>query len=538
MRASSRALTALSIGYLALGAIWSARAPCGAMPDAVFGNLMWNHSDPGGFYIASAHELYRFEGRLLYPGHPGLPMQMLLHAVQFAYFRLSASGLGFTGFIAKNIVEVFFLSKLCAVAAHVLSFWLLARFARGLLRSERASVIAAFAYATSLPVVYYLTRISVEPFMVVLFLVAFLALWSCGESLANGRRGRAYAAAALAGAAAVSALCTKFHLLWPLPALALLQLICGDEPPFTRGFRRPDRARALAIAAFAASASLTLALYSHFFDWKDFFAFWDVVGMDRPSTLGMLSGLIERQVGLFPGLARAAARIPLRDWLPLPTKSGLFFFCEAPMIAIAAYGAVLEARRGGVPRGRWLWPAAAAGYTAVIWLYRCLAGSGDFSSFHYLFIFVLLAAVLFARAAEEMLTRRIPSLPARKTAAAVLVFAALRQPVFWAARSAFVNDSAQYSRVAAFGEALGLTRDGERVAVIGRPADLSLLLGLGVLRRGSLERSALMEELAADFVFVTDQGMSARDVGRPVGAVVEVVVDGGKNSAVLKSVRR
>jgi hypothetical protein len=532
MRISSRAaLVGLSAAYLLLGAIWSARAPCGAMPDALFGHLMWNHSDPGGFYIASAHELYRFDGRLLYPGHPGLPMQMLLHALQAAYFRLSASGLTFTDFIAKNIVEVFFFSKLCVVAAHLLSFWLLSRFARDLLRNEREALIAVFVYATSLPVVYYLTRVSVEPFMIVFFLAAFLFLWTCAESLTDGRRGRAYATAALAGAAAVTALCTKFHLLWPLPGLAFLNLLCADEIPFTRGFRRPDKARLLAAAAFMASAALTLAVYSRFFDWKDFFAFWDVVGMDRPSALGRLSGLIERQLGLFSGMARDAARISPRDWLPLPTTSGVFFFCELPVLAIAAYGAILEARRGRAPRARWLWPAAAAGYTAVIWLYRCVSGSGDFRSFHYLFVVMLLAAVLFARAAEALM-------PARRSVAAVLCFVALRQPVFWAARGAIINDSVQYSRVRAFGEGLAMTRDGERVAVIGRPTDISLLLGLGVLRRGALERSALMEALAADFVFVTDKGMATADVGRPVGAVVEVVVDGGRNYAVLKSVRR
>jgi len=528
MRGSTRALTALSGVYLAFGAVWSARAPCGAMPDAVFGNLMWSHSDPAGFYIASAHELYSFGGRLLYPGHPGLPMQLLLHALQSAYFRLFASpGVEFTSFIAKNIVQVFFLSKLCAIAAHLISFRLMLSFARGLLQSERAAMIAVLAYATSLPVVYYLTRVSVEPFMACFFLATFLLLWSCEENLTAGRRGRAYGAAALAGAAAVSALSTKFHLLWPLPVIGLLSFVV----------RRPGKRRPRAAAVFCLSALLALACSSRLLDWKDFFAFWDVAGMDSSSPFAKLYGLAARQAGLLSGLARDAAKIPFRDWLPLPTKSGLFFFCELPFAAIAAYGALFEARRPGAHAGRWLWPAAAAGYTAVIWLYRCISGSGDFSSFHYLFVCMLIASVLFARAFEDLLAR-LPSRFIGKAAAAALCLAILRQPVLWAARSAYVNDVEQYSRIRAFGEALALTRDGERVAVLGAPADVSLLLGLGVLRRDVPTRSSLMEALAADFVFVTEKGMAVEDVGRPVGAVVEVVVQSGKNAASLKSVRR
>src|SRR5208282_1231771 len=94
------ALAALSAAALALAWLWSSLAPCGGWVNEVFGSPLWNQSDPGGYYLPSAHELGRYGGRLVYPGHPGLILQVLLRLIQSALYLVGAApGEGFSAFV-------------------------------------------------------------------------------------------------------------------------------------------------------------------------------------------------------------------------------------------------------------------------------------------------------------------------------------------------------------------------------------------------------------------------------------------------------
>lgn len=439
MSRGEKALLALCAAYLLFGAGMSALAPCGSWDNVVFGAKLWNEGDPGGYYVPSAHELYSSRGVLLYPGHPGLTLQILLHAIQAVYFALLApSGAGFTAFIAANLATVFLLSKIAMTIVHLASFWLLLAFARRLLRDEEAALLATFGYATSLPVAYYLSRVSVEPLMMVCFLATFLALWKAED-------GETPAWAALAGLAAVSGLATKFHLLWPLPLIGLAML----------------RRRPKAALAFAAAGALAFAGYSALLDWRDFFAYWEV-----PAVVA--GGPLRRTVAGLLGM-------PLANWLPGPTRSGLFLLCEGPLLTAAAYGLWLFVRRreeGGL--ARLAWPAAAVGFTVLVWAYRSAAVSGDFHGFHYLFPFMLLAAVFFGWGSRSLLAR---APVAGKALWIVLVHAV----VLRAALDTRVKDAGYYRKV--------------RPYQAGRP-DLS---GLGILRVSppSRTRSTLIDAAGA-----------------------------------------
>lgn len=432
----ARALLALSAVYLLFSAAMSALAPCGGWNNAVFGAVLWNEGDPGGYYLPSAHELYSSHGRLLYPGHPGLTLQVLLHAIQAAYFLLFAPrGAEFTPFIAAHLATVFVLSKLAMTLAHLASFALMLAFARRVLKDEEAALFAAFGYATCWPVAYYLSRVSVEPMMIVCLLGTFLALWRAEDEDSP-------AWAALAGTAAVLGLATKFHLLWPLPVAGALAL----------------RRRPRPLAAYAGSAALALAACSLLLDWRDFFAYWEV-----PAVVA--GGPLRRTLA---GLAR----MPLRNWLPGPTRSGLFLLCEAPLLAVAAYGLSLTLRRRDERLSRLLWPSVLVGYTVLIWLYRSAAVSGDFHGFHYLFPFMTLAALFFGRGSAALL-KRAPA------AGKVLWLVLVHGVVLRAVLDARVRDAAYYRRV--------------RPYVAGRPA----LAGLGVIRDTPPTRSKLVEAAAA-----------------------------------------
>ena len=448
-RRRSGALVALSAACVLFGAYFSWRAPCGSWNHSVFGAPKWNEGDPGGYYIPSAHELYSSGGRLLYPGHPGLPLQIVLHAVQALYFLTAApSSLGFTAFIARRIAVVFFLSKLLMTLLHVLSFWLLLAFARQTLGRDRAALLAVLAYATSLPVLYYLSRISVEPLVSIFFLATFLAAWRCVDERSPRR---SIVAAVFCGAFAVSGLATKFHLLWPLPIIGLLSL---------------RTARRTAVSAYIGGAALALILYSRLLNWRDFFAYWDVSGMSGSASAGF-GGLLARQLGIFPSIVQGLRRMPSADWLPGRTRSGLFLLCEAAFLALSVYGFLLPRDKYPPPQ-RLFWPSLAAAYTLLIWLYRAAGVSGDFHDFHYLFVFVLLMSLFFGQAAAAILPKTSPASGGPKEAAlTLLLLAAVHAVPLWAVIDSRSRDAEYFSHIRAFPDASSELSAGSHVEVVG-----------------------------------------------------------------------
>jgi hypothetical protein len=524
---AAAALLALAAAAFLYGGFFSALAPCGSWDNVLFGAPMWNEADPGGYYLASAHELYAFHGRLLYPGHPGLPLQILLRALQSVFYALAAPrGLGFTAFIAKNIAQVFFLSKMLITGLHVMTFLLLYPFALRLLARPRAALLAVLGYATSLPVVYYLSRVSVEPLMILSFLASFLCVWRSLDE--RGRPRRAALWAALAGGASVAGLATKFHMLWPLPAACLGHLLWGDGLPWKGARGRAPRA---ALLSFAAAALTALALSALVLDWRDFFASWGVGGMEGGTLASALAGLAARQAGVLVALVRGVALMPARAWVPGETRSGAFLFCELPMLAVAGLGAARLIRREGA-RGPWLWLGASASYTVLIWAYRCFGVSGDFHGFHYLFVFVVLAAVFFGEASDALLARRRWS-PRAEAGAIALWIGAVHLAALTGAWNSRLRDAAYFGRVRAFSEALASSRDGERVALVGAtPATAASITGLAVVRETPPTRSALIDALAADYVAVDRATLARLSLSpapgeRRAGSVVAVgIVDG------------
>ncbi len=529
---AAAALIALAAAAFLYGGVFSALAPCGSWDNLLFGAPMWNEADPGGYYMASAHELYAFHGRLIYPGHPGLPLQVLLNALQAGYYFLAAPrGFGFTSFVAKNIARVFFLSKMMITGLHVLTFVLLYPFALRLLGRARAALLAVLGYATSLPVVYYLSRVSVEPLMILSFLASFLCVWRSLDEAETPRRAALWAA--LAGAASVFGLATKFHLLWPLPAVCLGHLAWGDGLPWkTPAERRAPRA---ALLAFAAAALAALALSSRLLDWRDFFAYWDGGGMAGGTVASGLAGLAGRQWGVLLAIARGAAAMPARAWLPGPTKAGAYFLGELPMLAVAGLGAARLVRRGEA-RGPWLWLGASAAYTVLIWAYRCFGVSGDFHGFHYLFVFTVPAAVGFGEASDALLARRRWT-PGAEAGAIALWIGAVHLAALTGAWNSRVQDAAYYGRVRAFSEALAASRGDERVGLVGvAPEAAASTSGLGLLRATPPNRPALIAALTADYVAVDRAELarlsqSPKPGERRVGSVVAVGIVGGTPAA-------
>ena len=200
----------LAAGYLLFSGIYSDRAPCGLWMNQIFGEPVWAEDDPGGFYVGAAHQLAWGETPL-FVGHPGSTLLPLLLGVQSGLYAVAgAEGTSFTRFTAQHLPSVFLLSKLLMTALHLVSFVAVYKLARKMLDDESSAEFAALGYATSFPVLYFLSRISVEPLLVTFFALAFLATWRYQALALDHRLGRALAFVALAAGAAVSGAVTKF----------------------------------------------------------------------------------------------------------------------------------------------------------------------------------------------------------------------------------------------------------------------------------------------------------------------------------------
>ena len=371
----------LALIVLVFSGIYSHLAPVGDWNNQIFGLPAWGEADPGGPYVDAAHQL-KWGEFPLFLGHPGSTLILVLNGVQGAYYTVSAdAGLSFTEFTARNIATVFFLSKLAMTFLHLVSFQLLFLFARELLRSERAAFFAALGYATSLPVLYYLSRISVEPLAVICFLVAFLSIWRYQELAVESRVGRALCFAGFAAVAAVSGAVSKLAFLGPLPFFLLIYLLVGVR--LEGGGLLPFRTRALGLLVFGVVGVVTTLLYSNMIDWPLFFKVWAILA-DSGSP-------VDRSLGAF---------------VPGPTPERVFLLSEFILIGLGAVGWCAYLLRYPGKRSRTLWVSAYAGWGLLLWLYR-VALIGNFLPFHYFFLTNIVVAVFFGYFTEFAL-RRLP----------------------------------------------------------------------------------------------------------------------------------
>jgi len=413
-----RALTAaISLALLCAAGVAGALAPFGVWENRLLGQPAWSESDPGAFYVAAAHELAWGEPAR-FVGHPGTPLMLLLRVVQEGYYRLDSPGdLSFSAFTARRLAAVYALSKLAVGLLHGLSFWLLYRFARALTRSERAACFAVLGYATSLPVLYYLSRISVEPLITISFCGAFLALWRYEEQAGSGRAARGLGWVALAALAAVTGAVSKFNFLGPLPLFLAGYLLLAGRRAARRAI--PERARGLALVTFAAAAGAATLVYSQWIGWRDFFAFWR---------------LLAGATGTPPGWRLGPA-----------TPHGILLSSELAFAALGVAGFFLLLRRAPrLERSRALWTAAYGAYTVLLFGYR-IGVERSLLPFHYFWLAGALLAVYFGVAVESLL-RRLPERSARAAVLGVALVLFAHGLALYAVFDSRRYDAAEYAR--------------------------------------------------------------------------------------------
>jgi hypothetical protein len=485
----------LAVACLAFSAHYSRLAPCGAWANAIFGEQAWGEADPGGFYFASAHELAWGEAPL-FVGHPGATLTPLLHAVQRG-LHLGAGGASFTRFTAQHLPEAFLLSKLLMTLLHLLSFAALHALAREVLRDDRAATVATLGYATSLPVLYYLSRISVEPLMVLCFAGSFWATWRCEERARQGRVAAAGAFAGLAGFAAVSGAMTKLAFLGPLPFFLALHLLAdGGRPGGERPLPRPVRWRSLAV--FGLSGLAALGLYSQIIDWSEFVAAW-----------------------------RGFARKPFGGWeladlLPGLGASRIFLTAELGFGLCAAAGWVHFLRHRPRQRRRALWLSAYGFYGLMFFAYR-VALEGSFLPFHYAFVALATGAVFFGWA-SVLLWQRLPiGAGWRGAVTLALWLAVLHGAGLLAVVDARRHDVEAFERRQPFFPLLARVGSGDRLGAVVPDARLSALRQRLVQIHGFIfptrfhpRTSALREEIESLVVAIPPKAAPQGAPGAPI----------------------
>jgi hypothetical protein len=463
--------SALALALLAFSCVFSALAPLGVWQNQLFGGPAWGEFDPGSFYVGAAHDLARGETPR-FVGHPGTPLLLLLHVIQKAYYASAApTGLSFSEFTARHLPTVFWLSKLAMTLLHLVSLRLLFLFARGLLGNPDAALFATFGYATSLPVLYYLSRISVEPLMMICFFGAFIATWRYEELARAGQTRPALGYVALAAAAAATGAVAKLHFMGPLPFfLAVYVLLRGR-----RGDPRiPRRTRILAsLGLLAVSGALVLG-YSQWINWRAFIMIWRTIAS---------------------GAALKAGTWKLAPFSP----QCAFLLCELPFVALGIAGCVLFLRRNVALRSRAAWTSAYAGFALLFFAERVIL-ERSFLPFHYFFLPLAWVAVFFGDLAQRGLARVAPSLRGTPAALAGLAFAAV---VHGVALSAVVDsrriDAARFEPDRRAWNLIAGITPGQRIAFAGGGSapDLERLHTIPVTFMPS---SRLVHEFSALFV--------------------------------------
>jgi hypothetical protein len=453
--------------YLIMGAVVSYYVPCGNWVNTIFGWDMWENNDPGGYYFASAHQVFSRRD-LLYPGHPGLPLQILLHVIQKSYYwirSLFGERLTFTGTVAHHIQSVFFLSSLAVCASHLFSFWLLYCLGKKLLRSERGALLGTWCYASSFPVLYYYWRISPEPLAVSCLLGMMLCLWRYRECVAQAERSSALTYAVYAGALAIGGVLSKFHLLFGSPVVGLLFVIVHSRSSSATAAFKPGFC-ALATLSFLMPVIGGFTLSTLIYDWTQFYAYWgamEIGGFDLTMT-NFFFEFSKRTIAL---LGKLFDNVPFQKWLPSATRSGIFLLCELPTILLGIIGAVLYSLGSPSHRKDLFWIAALLSFSIVAGLYRAIR-SGDFHGFHY-FIPALAFLALFAGHIFDCVIRQADSFRSEvgKLGLALVGILILHHTAIWAVLDSKTKDIANFQhRYRQLLQALPQAEQSQRIGIL------------------------------------------------------------------------
>jgi hypothetical protein len=466
------AMGTLDTLFFLTAAVFIWLAPCGGWANYIFSASMWYNNDPGGAYVGSGLFFLSGWNPPAFPGHPGLPLQLIIAVIAQAghgLYALAGGSEPYLRFWARHISWLFCLSALVVAAIHVLSFHVLYAFARKLLDDAHTAFLAVLAYATLMPTLYFATRISVEPILVTFFLLTLLSLWNMEEALANGRQRRACYLAAAAGVYSVGAFFTKMHLAGPLIPFALLQLLLqgrGDQ----RQWLQRIREKLVPAAGFVIAAAVAFLPGCLKMDWKTFFGLWIRFS---PGAKQYVSQSGDTASNYAPTLGGIAAGIQgnIVDFVPLyfkgMTSTGVFTITETVFVIFAMLGTIWFCRAYPHKRRLVLWPALYGLLILPVLCYRVW--------WHYWFIFLAVGSVFFAFALTRLIERSpIHRLGARAAfAGSIALVLLIHSGSMILVLNSKLKDVQSYRQtMRAYHQALARVPENQRIVVLGETRSL------------------------------------------------------------------
>lgn len=448
--------------FIIFSTVSAYKAPIGFWKPTIFGiDSEQNISDPDGLYISSG--IHLFEPVESYEGHPGLPLKLLIFGVYKVSHQIhvwSGGKSSSAAFAATYLDKIYLFSKLLICFIHLLTFYVFFYFARKFLSSDKAALLAVLAYATSFPILFFLTKISPETPFNLFLLMSYLMLWKFQDSMVEGRNRLATIYLFLTSLSCVLAVYTKLHFASALIPLLLLQIIFGK---YSETSRITLKKRVLFSGAFTVISAVIFYLISLMMDWNYFFKKWFDYIPGRPSanlSHSVIHNYFEKIFLIVRAFLHEVITFPFSKYLPQPSLPGVFMQQEWLFLITACCGMFYFWKLSqGLQRSRLIWIVINLTALIPVIIHRFYWHS----SWHYLFSLFPLAAVFFAKFLE---TKFLPKFDNNFFIGVLVIFVAHQASVTFVinARQTDANLYRQVIKPAL--RALRLVKQGELVAVV------------------------------------------------------------------------
>ncbi len=353
--------------------------------------------DPGGPYLLSSLDLMEYD-KAPFVGHPGITLQFYLHGLLnlcYHFFNGDES-LSIQTYTARNVDLVYFWAKCGMSLLHILSFLLLLYFAT-LMFSKETATIATILYATSFAPMYYYSRISPEPIIVIIFLAVIIILYKIYDSTIPTNSPRmAFAVLALA-ILSVAAIITKPHILAITPIVILFSIIHAG----LKNAKTNKRSYTSAVYMPLLFAITTLLLFfplSSKIDWPQYLVYnrgilqgdYHFYGSPRTgfNLFSFLSSHCVSIIGDYLKHIKAFIATNLLYHFRTNNITSLFIVTEWTVLATAAYGSYQYFARKRNHLSIWIWVGFFLLFNLSTYIIK--------PRFNYLFLFQVIFSIFAA----------------------------------------------------------------------------------------------------------------------------------------------
>jgi len=459
-------LAELCLIYIIVAGTLSYFAPDGYWINHVFGIKIGVDVDPGGPYFISSINFLEHKF-ILNGGHPGIPLQYWSHGVLFFYNLFcnhAKDSQDFTFFVLKHIATSLFLVKLSITVLHAISFFLLFFFARKLVGNDRVAFLAVLGYATSYLVLYYLSKISVEPQMVSCFMLTWLLLWKYEDSLKTGDNVRAYLYAAAAGVISLTGVFVKLNLMAIFPLYCLVFLIWGPRQTDGEKSYPGLKHKVTAALLFTAAAVGVFFFWNQHIDWQKYFRFWFYFApgeVKYDSGQSVLLNLKTALASIPPVAFSIVKNFLLRCfwYLRLVNRGGVFFICEWLYLLLGLWGLILFFKLNPTGRRNFLWVG--------VFLITNLMASSYHLQYNYFYNLYVFMAPYFAWILSYFVQRFVSVSERHRFLLMACLILLIHHVAIWACLNSRVTDIGLYRRnIRPYFLTLSRMNPGERAVVL------------------------------------------------------------------------